>query len=141
MLKFNNQKGLGLIEVLIAIALVLIGLLSLIQIFPLALNVNSSAEQTTIATNLAQAKIEQLFYLDYENITLGAIEAKSRLAADPNNPFYQYWRQTEVEYVDGNLNQSETETGIKLATVTIFWRNPISHLEKSLVFKIIISKK
>jgi len=37
------------------------------------------------------------------NITIGTIEAKGRLAADPANPFYYYQRQTEAEYVDSDF--------------------------------------
>ncbi|MBI5765667.1 prepilin-type N-terminal cleavage/methylation domain-containing protein [Candidatus Falkowbacteria bacterium] len=135
------STGFTLLEVMIAITILIIGILAVARIFPLALKVAKSAEQATIAINLAQAKIEEIFYLDYDNIPIGAIEAKHRLADDMQNPFYYYQRQTVAEYVDSDLNYSATETGLKKITVTAYWRSSVLALEKSRDLIILISKK
>ncbi|MFA5029256.1 MAG: prepilin-type N-terminal cleavage/methylation domain-containing protein [Patescibacteria group bacterium] len=137
----TNTYGFTLIETVVTLAVLLIGILAIVGIFPLALKINKSAEQTTIATNLAQAKIEEMFYLNYENIDLGTIEAKHRLSSDQANPFYYYQRQTVTEYVDGDLEYSVAETGIKKITVTVFWHSPLLSLEKNTSLMLLISKK
>ena len=137
----TDNRGFSLLEALLAIAVILVGILAIVKIFPLAFQVSQAAAKATIATNLAQAKIEEIFYLDYDNITLGALEAKHRLSADPANPFYYYQRQTVAKYVDGNLNYSATDTGLKKITATVYWRSPILKNEKNLEIKILISKK
>ncbi|MFA6421986.1 MAG: prepilin-type N-terminal cleavage/methylation domain-containing protein [Candidatus Buchananbacteria bacterium] len=140
MSKFNN-KGISLIEALVSIAIIIIVILAISQIFPLALKISNHAEQETIATNLAQAKIEETFSLNYENIPTGINEAKHRLSTDPNNPFYYYQRQTDVQYVDVDLNDSASDTGLKKITTTVYWQSPIFKTEKNVNLIILISKR
>ena len=141
MSKSNNQTGLTLLEAAITIAVILIGVMTIVQIFPLAFKIGKTAEQTTVAINLAQAKIEEIFFLDYDNIAIGEIEAKHRLSSDPASPFYNYQRQTVAEYVDGNLAASPTETELKKITVTVYWYHTFLGYEKSEEIIILISKK
>ncbi len=141
MFKSNNQNGLTLIEAAITIAVLLIGIIAIVQIFPLAFKVGKTAEEATVAVNLAQAKIEEMFYLDYDNIAIGTIEAKHRLSADSENPFYYYQRQTDAEYVDQNLNTALTDTGLKKITVTVYWYHPVLRYENSEALTILISQK
>ncbi len=130
-----------MLEVTITISIILIGLLSISRIFPISLKASKSAEENTVASNLAQAKIEELFSIGYDNINTGTIEAKHRLASDPENPFYAYQRETKIEYVDSNLNTSLVSTGIKKATVKVYWSNAVSGNEKNIIFYVIISQK
>lgn len=139
MSKFN--EGISMIEALMAIAVISIGILSVVSLFPLSLKVSRNAEQETIAANLMQAKIEEMFSIGYDNITIGTIEAKHRLSTDPANPFYLYQRQTVSEYVDANLNHSNSATGIKKITVTAYWISPRVNVEKNNSFIILISQK
>ncbi len=81
-----NQSGLSLIEAMLAVAVLMIGVLVTINIFPLALKISRNSEQETIASNLAQAEIENIFSLDYDNIGIGTIEARHRLSASSSNP-------------------------------------------------------
>jgi len=124
-----------------AIAILSIGLLIIIRIFPLTAKMSKTAEQSTIAANLAQAKIEEMFALGYDNITIGTLESKHRLGSTIDNPFYQYQRQTITEYVDGNLNHSATETGLKKISVTVYWTSQTTGLERSLPVNVLISQK
>lgn len=141
MSKSNNQTGLTLLEAAITIAVILIGVITIVQIFPLAFKIGKTAEQTTVAINLAQAKIEEIFFLDYDNIAIGEIEAKHRLSSDPTSPFYSYQRQTVTEYVDGNLAGSLTETELKKITVTVYWYHTFLGYESSEEIIILVSKK
>lgn len=137
----TKTDGLSLIEATIAIAVLAVGLLAIIQLFPFSMKVSRTAEQSTVAANLAQAKIEEMFSLGYENIGVGTIEAKHRLSSSPENPFYQYQRQTIVEHVDGNLTTSASTTGMKKISVTVYWQSPSTGLERSLPVNVLISQK
>ncbi|MFA6918593.1 MAG: type II secretion system protein [Patescibacteria group bacterium] len=145
MLKFKikNQKGISLIEAIVCISLVTLIIITIVKLFPIALKLGSDASRVTIATNLAQAKIEECFYNDYDNLPVSAtpLETKHRLASDPANPFYAYQRATTVEYVDSNLNHSDAETEIKKVNTTVYWQSPILNGEKKVELKILISKK
>lgn len=136
-----NSFGFSLIEALVAVAILLIGILAISSAFPLALKINQTAEQATIATNLAQAKMEEIFSLGYNNLNIGTIEAKHRLAVNSSDPLYYYQRETAVEYVDSNLNHSDLETGMKKITTTVYWQSLAFGLEKDVSLDIIISQK
>lgn len=140
MLKFNNN-GISLIEAVVSIAIILVVVIAMAQIFPLALKINNHAGQETIATNLAQAKIEEIFSLDYANINVGTIEAKHRLSSDNLNPFYNYQRQTVVNYVDINMANSNSDTGLKKITTTVYWSSPIFKVEKNVQLILLISQR
>lgn len=141
MSRHSRQRGFTIIEAMIAIAVLTMGILVLVKIFPLALKISRSAEQSTIAMNLAQSKAEELFFLDYDSINIGIIETKSRLSDDPDDPFYQYQRQTIVEYVDSDLQSSVSDTGMKKITIAVFWRHPLLLGEKSVGLETLISHK
>jgi len=141
--KIKNRRGISLIEAIVCISLVTLIIITIVKLFPIALKLGSDASRVTIATNLAQAKIEECFYNDYDNLPVSAtpLETKHRLASDPANPFYAYQRATTVEYVDSNLNHSDAETEIKKVNTTVYWQSPILNGEKKVELKILISKK
>ena len=56
----NPEAGLTLVEALIAMAVTVIGLVSLAGIFTLAMKTNASSRNFTTATTFAQDKLEQL---------------------------------------------------------------------------------
>lgn len=143
MLKFKikTTAGFSVLEALTAVAILILGILTIIKIFPLALMTGAAAKQTTIAANLAQAKAEELVYLDYGNISVGAIEAKHRLALDPNDSLYQYQRETTIAYLDSNLNPTGIDTGLKKIMITVFWNSAVSRSEKTFNLETLISQK
>lgn len=140
MSKLNNE-GITLLEVLITISVILIGILVLTKIFPMALGVNRTAEQSTIATDLAQAKAEEMFSLGYNDLIVGTLEAKHRLSADASDRLYQYQRETKIEYVDQDLQTSASPTDLKKVTVTVYWQNLLLSTEKNEQLTILITRK
>ena len=140
MSKLNNQ-GITLLEVLITISIILIGILVLTKIFPLALSVNRTAEQSTVATDLAQAKAEEMFSFNYDDLTIGTFEAKHRLSADSADLLYHYQRSTVIEYVDQNLQTSAAPTDLKKVTITVYWQNLLLAAEKNEQLTILITRK
>ncbi len=136
----NNQKGLSLIEIIVSFSILSLSFIALMQSFPLALNLNKTSENATKASYLAQEKIEELYALGYVNFSTGTIEAKHSLSADPANYLYYFQRQTVVYFVDGNLQTSETDTGMKKVSVTIYYTNSFSKSEKSYTTITLISQ-
>jgi len=137
----TDKKGISLIEAAIAIAVLLIGIVAIAQTFPASIKVNKTAEQTTVAANLAQGKIEELVSQSFEDLPVGTVEPRHRLAESSTNPFYYYERETAVDYVDADFNYSAIPTDLKRINTTVYWRNAISKTEKSNNVKLVVSKK
>ncbi|MHB1456496.1 MAG: type IV pilus modification PilV family protein [Armatimonadota bacterium] len=56
----NNQKGISLIEVLVAMVIFVAGILYVLQIFPGGFNTVKQSEYQTMANRLAQSELERL---------------------------------------------------------------------------------
>jgi type II secretory pathway pseudopilin PulG len=67
--KKQNDSGIGLIEVTIALLIFMIGLIVLAQSLTLAVALNRKNRENLIVTTLCKDKIEQLISLDFEDIT------------------------------------------------------------------------
>ena len=71
-MKINNEKGFGLIEILIAITIFAIGMLAVGKMQITAIKGNSFANDLTKATTLAQDRMEKLIGLSYSDTGLDA---------------------------------------------------------------------
>ncbi len=56
----GSQKGFTLIEVLVALVILLAGIISIVQLFPISLQANKNAELTGAAVLLAQQKVDEM---------------------------------------------------------------------------------
>ncbi len=143
-LKFNIQRSAGftLIELLIAIFILEVGIIGVLQTFPLGARIWRSSEMATVAVGLGQAKMEQIISQSYDEVPFGIIESKHQLDA----PFSSYQRETEVVCVDPTLDFSEVvdcspDPEIKKVTVVVFWRSSFGIKEKSIDLVSLIVKK
>lgn len=125
----NNQSGLSLIEITVALLILMVAFMGLTQAFPLSQIIIKTAENSTKASYLAQDKLEELLALNYSNIPVGTIEAKQRLATSSTNYLYYFQRQTTVSYLDGNWQFSASDTGLKKISITVYYNNSISKKE------------
>ena len=128
--KFKNQLGMSLLEVMVAFSILTLTFTALMQSFPYSLAINKTSENAAKAAYLAQAKLEELNSLGYGNISTGTIEAKHRLADNPTDYLYYFQRQTAVSFVDGNLADSASDLGLKKISVTVYYSNALSKVEK-----------
>lgn len=55
----NNRKGTTLVEILVVMLVLLVGIMTVIQLFPTGFRVVRAAESQTIASKLAQAEVER----------------------------------------------------------------------------------
>jgi prepilin-type N-terminal cleavage/methylation domain-containing protein len=66
----RSQRGFTLIEVLVAMAILSFGLLTVAGMQVVAINVNKAAQRLDLATTLAQDKVEELMALPYDHASL-----------------------------------------------------------------------
>ncbi|MCX6807087.1 MAG: prepilin-type N-terminal cleavage/methylation domain-containing protein [Candidatus Berkelbacteria bacterium] len=117
----KQNKALTLLEVIIATFIFLVGLLSVVQLYPLSYKVNRISNHLTIASSLGQEKIEELLSKDYSETSS---ISRQKINTNPNSPFYQYEWEAKVHFVDpdNNLAEIENDKGIKKIQVLIYWQ-------------------
>lgn len=104
-----KKSGFTLLEVLIAIVIFTVGVVVVVGLFASGLVSSADAENTTIAMNLAQGKMEEIRNLAF--------------ADDPTEPkaditgFSGFQREVEVDApgVDPDISD------LKHVTVTVYW--------------------
>ena len=96
----KSQKGVGLIEILIAIVLFGIGVSLAMRTLPDSNVAMTRGRNITTATNFAQEKVEELMSIPFTNADLA-----SGTHADPENPidrtFSRNWTVTDDAPVQG----------------------------------------
>lgn len=138
--KFNPRGGFTLIETMVAFFIFSMVFIGLAYAFPRGLMINKTAENSTKASYLAQSQLEYLNSLSYGDIGTGTIETKHRLSTDPSNYLYFFQRQTEAQNVDSNLQASQTDTGLKKITITVYYTNSFAKVEKNYVTTTLINQ-
>ena len=134
----NFISGFSLIEIMVAILIIGTTFIGLLQAFPYAMKINKTAENQTIASYLAQEKLEELNQLDYDDIATTTIEVKHRLGAT-NTPLYTFQRETSATYVDGNIQDSAIDLGLKKITTTVYYTGSLSKTERSYIMQTLIT--
>lgn len=137
----KNRRGFTLLEVMIAFSILVLVFISLSSSLPVGLAINKAAKNSTIAFYLAQEKAEELFSTDYDVIGTGEIETKGRLSNDSDSYLYYFQRETEVIYVDGDLDESATDTGLKKVSINVYYRNSLSSGEEVYNLTTLISQR
>jgi type II secretory pathway pseudopilin PulG len=76
----SNSGGFTLVEAVIAMLVSVVGLVALVGTFAIAMKTNSTSQNLTTATSLAQDRLEQL-----ETIAFQRLADPSRMVANPNS--------------------------------------------------------
>ncbi|UCF05582.1 MAG: type II secretion system protein [bacterium] len=111
-LMLQSQKGIGLIEIIIAMLIFGVGIMAAIRTLPDSNTATTRARNLTVATNLAQEKIEELMALPYNNADLSAGNHN-----DPLNPLEIHYTRT------WNVTNNVPVTGMKRITVTVSYES------------------
>jgi type II secretory pathway pseudopilin PulG len=122
---FKQNKGIGLIEIILSISILSVGILGIISAFPRATAIQRSLELNTIANHLAQETMESYNAIAYEDIAVGVLENNLAIDTDTSSPFFPFAKTTIVDLLDSNLAVTQTDTGLKQITTTISWSHPL----------------
>lgn len=134
-MKFVNT-GFTFLEVIIAISVLIIGIIAVLQVFPLALNIEKLNQMETQAIFLAQEKIEEKISGAYQGIQV-TTETEDSLPS----PFERFSRETKIVYVDSDLADATLDLGLKKIEVTVRWQSPLRLKEKSVNLTTLIAEK
>lgn len=126
MLKFSNNKGFSLIEIIVAFSVFSIAFFAIIPLFPAGLSINKSAENNSVAIYVAQHKIEQVLKSNYGEIATGTIEIRHKVSTDSSTSDFNFERETIVTLLDFDLNATSTDFGLKKISTTVYYPNAIS---------------
>ena len=85
----QNQKGIGLVEIIIAILIFAVGISIALRVLPISNTATSRARNLTVATNLAQEKIEELMSSPFNSADLSAGDH-----ADTQNPLQRHFTRS-----------------------------------------------
>jgi prepilin-type N-terminal cleavage/methylation domain-containing protein len=86
-----KEKGFTLVELLVALALSMVGLLGLISLQMVAIKGNANSRNYAEATALAQEKMEELQVLPYANVVAGAEGPMGANPASTLKPYTRTW--------------------------------------------------
>lgn len=102
----NSSKGFTLLEIIISLAVLVVGVISLVSMFGSGFSMAGISEQSSTAVFLAQERMEQLRNETYANIIN---EARSATG------FAFFDREVVISYPES------PDTDIKQVTVTVYW--------------------
>lgn len=132
------QKGITLIELLVAVFILSVGVFAVITIFPFGAKLIRSSEMTAEAVMLAQEKIEESSAESYSDIAVGTFNEPSLLP-----PFENFSVEKKVSYVDPSSEMQEiaADKGIKKVEVTVSWSLLLGVLQNSVKLSALICQK
>jgi Tfp pilus assembly protein PilV len=85
----QSEKGIGLVEIIIAILIFGIGITAAMRTLPVSNTATTRSRNLTVATNLAQEKLEELMSSPYSSADLAAGDH-----VDPDNPLERIYTRT-----------------------------------------------
>ncbi len=109
---YKSEQGFTLIEVMVALAILTIGIVGISAVFPMAMRDVGKSGSVTKAVELCQEKLEEFHTLTYDAPELDA----GYTHADSLNPIGGVYDRTWEVQAD------EPITGCKLIEVTVSWQ-------------------
>lgn len=134
---YNKKEGFTIIELLVAIFVLVVGIAGVLNAFPLGIQVAKSSQMATVATQLSQAKMEEIISKSFAEISS---EPKQPLAS----PFSAYSGEVEAACYDPNGDTflpNCPDTGIKKIKVTVSWKSPLGASTKKVELFDLIAKR
>jgi hypothetical protein len=116
-----------------------VGIVSLLQAFPLGTYIESSSQMNSVANQLVQEKMEEINSQPYEAISIGTLEENYGSIAS----FSAYKRSTVISYFNPSNPEvvPVSDLGIKKMVVTVFWRSSLGPSEKQVQIASLIVKR
>jgi len=132
------QKSFTLIELLVAVFIFSLGILGILTMFPLGAKIVRSSQRAAVATQLNQAKFENIISQSYQSIAVG-----NTLESPLPSPFSSFRRETTITYIDPGtgLTEVSTDKGIKKIEITVYWKSMFGVGEESIKIISLISQR
>ena len=108
-----SRKGFSLLELIIAVGVLAIGLVGVLQIFPVGLRASQRAGMITRAAFLAQNKIEEVKMAGFDAIT----ELPPKIALSGSEDDFEW--EIFIDKID--QDGLENDDNIRKITVTVNW--------------------
>ncbi len=137
---FKKTEGFTLIELLVAVFILTVAISGVLSSFPLGTKIGISSQLSSVASQLAQAKIEEIISKPYGEIVIGEETEAYGTISD----FPRYKRVTEATCYDPNgsaLSPNCPETGIKKINVILYWRSSLGVPEVNLNITTLVVNK
>lgn len=132
----KSDNGFTLIEIMVSLAILVTGFMALLYMFPLGAKIEKHSQMTTIALEIAQAKIEEINSKSYGEI-VSSIQDYGTMADFP-----AFKSIIESDFYDPQTGGiAGSDTGIKKITASIFWRSSLFFGEKNIVLQTLISQR
>lgn len=112
--KSRNEKGITLLEILIALSVLSIGLLGMAGLTTSIINGNTLSKKVTTATTLGQDRLEHFRRLGYSTTPTADTTTTEDYNSIANYPSYK-----RVSFIDVN----SPSAGMKTITVTVYWNS------------------
>ncbi|MDA8234978.1 MAG: type II secretion system protein [Clostridia bacterium] len=101
----QNEKGMTLVEVLVAMAMLAVLGTVLLAVFTQSYRVKTEAGRLTVAGNLAQQKLEELRLEDFARLSSQGSEAATLAFAPTRVGDYVYWVEVVTPLANPNLKE------------------------------------
>lgn len=118
----KRKSAFTFVELLIALTLFMVGMLSVLQIFPANRALLEQNSLTAQAVFLAQKEMETLRTVPYDSLTVGNYTERQAMSGTPTDIAYPFEKQIVVKYLDTNRQESANDVGIKQVDLTLFWK-------------------
>ena len=145
MIGVSQAKGITLIETIIAVSILALGIIGVLQAFPLGAHLAKTAQMSTIATELGQARIEQELSRSYSNIPAAETVEDYGSMSD----FLAFKRITRVDCVQPSdlaavscdYDLVNDPSPMKKVDVAVYWRSSLGLGEKNISLMSLIANK
>lgn len=118
---FGNNAGMTLVEILVAMTIFAVGVLSLTRVMFQAMHSNMRSKHVVVATNLANQRMEQILSSTrYDNITAGNFPTEDYGTIEGGKPDYTPFRRAVA--IADSVDALGTSV-MKEVTVRVEWRD------------------
>ena len=140
-----KSKGITLIETVMAVSILALGIVGVLQAFPLGAHLAKTAQMSTIATELGQAKIEQELSRSYNDLPVANTVEDYGSIPD----FLAFKRITQVNCVRASdlatvscaYDLTNDPSPMKKVEVAVYWRSTLGLAEKNITLMSLIVDK
>ncbi|MFH1453502.1 MAG: prepilin-type N-terminal cleavage/methylation domain-containing protein [Armatimonadota bacterium] len=108
--KNENKKGASLIELMIALAILAVGFLMILGVFPVSMKSVKHGKDMLFATHVAQQKMEQAIYNDFDDYGLSLASGTATLTSIVNDA------NTTTEFTYSVTFTPDTQAAVVSAT-------------------------